>query len=184
MFFRGLVRGGGVALRIRSGYHKGKSVVSRCLAVYNKTMFKSLLVANRGEIACRVIRACKELGITPYTVYSDIDANSPHVALVGPSNAFHIGGNPAQQSYLKADRIVQVARENGIEAIHPGYGFLSENEDFARLCAEANITFVGPTPEVIHLMGDKLAARVTAKAAWRTGRPRHLPTSAQLRRST
>ena len=64
-------------------------------------MFKSLLVANRGEIACRVIRACKELGITPYTVYSDIDANSPHVALVGPSNAFHIGGNPAQQSYLK-----------------------------------------------------------------------------------
>ena len=82
-------------------------------------MFKSLLVANRGEIACRVIRACKELGITPYTVYSDIDANSPHVALVGPSNAFHIGGNPAQQSYLKADRIVQVARENGIEAIPP-----------------------------------------------------------------
>ena len=128
-------------------------------------MFKSLLVANRGEIACRVIRACKELGITPYTVYSDIDANSPHVALVGPANAFHIGGNPAQQSYLKADRIVQVARENGIEAIHPGYGFLSENENFARLCAEANITFVGPTPEVIHLMGDKLAARVTAKAA-------------------
>ena len=147
-------------------------------------MFKSLLVANRGEIACRVIRACKELGITPYTVYSDIDANSPHVALVGPANAFHIGGNPAQQSYLKADRIVQVARENNIEAIHPGYGFLSENEDFARLCAEANITFVGPTPEVIHLMGDKLSRPRNRQSRRRTGRPWHIPTGAQLQRST
>ncbi len=122
-----------------------------------------LLVANRGEIACRVIRAAKALGLGSVAVYSEADAAAPHVALA--DEAVLIGPAQAQKSYLDAARIIAVARESGATLIHPGYGFLAENAAFAEACAEAGIAFVGPTPAQIRLMGDKECARRTAAAA-------------------
>lgn len=119
--------------------------------------FRALLVANRGEIAVRIIRACRELSIPTVAVYSDADAHSPHVALA--DRAVAIGPGPAVESYLRADRILDAARAAGADAIHPGYGFLSENADFAGACAEAGLTFVGPPAGVIRLLGDKSRAK-------------------------
>ncbi|MBA2448533.1 MAG: acetyl-CoA carboxylase biotin carboxylase subunit, partial [Chloroflexi bacterium] len=119
--------------------------------------FRRVLVANRGEIAVRVLRACQELGIHAIAVYSEADRGALHTRLA--DEAHPIGSPPARESYLNQTRILEVARLTGAEAIHPGYGFLSENADFAAACAAAKVTFVGPPPAAMRLMGDKAAAR-------------------------
>lgn len=125
-------------------------------------MFNKILIANRGEIAIRVIRSCRELGILTVAVYSDFDRNARYVRLA--DEAVHIGPNAPAESYLNADRIVGAALETGAEAVHPGYGFLSEQADFARAVASAGMTLVGPPPEAMELMGEKVTARKTALA--------------------
>jgi propionyl-CoA carboxylase alpha chain len=126
-------------------------------------MFKKILVANRGEIACRVMRTAKAMGIATVAVYSDADARAPHVLMA--DEAVRLGPAPAAESYLKAELILLAARETGADCIHPGYGFLSERESFARACAEAGIAFVGPPPKAIAAMGDKIESKKLAKAA-------------------
>ncbi len=126
-------------------------------------MFSKILIANRGEIACRVIRTCKRLGIATVAVYSDADANAQHVMLA--DEAFHIGGSRPVDSYLKADTILAVAKACGAQAIHPGYGFLSENEGFADACESAGVVFIGPTADSIRKMGSKSAAKALMEAA-------------------
>ncbi|WP_342657771.1 acetyl/propionyl/methylcrotonyl-CoA carboxylase subunit alpha [Sphingomonas sp. NY01] len=126
-------------------------------------MFKKILIANRGEIACRVIRTARAMGIATVAVYSDADARSPHVMLADES--VRLGPAPAAESYLKAELILLAARETGADAIHPGYGFLSERESFARACAEAGIAFIGPPPNAIAAMGDKIESKKLAKDA-------------------
>ena len=126
-------------------------------------MFTKLLIANRGEIAIRIIRACRELGVRTVAVYSDADAQAPHVRAA--DEAVNIGPAPSAQSYLLGDRIIEVAKGTGAQAIHPGYGFLSEREWFSRAVREAGLVFVGPPPEAIAALGSKTAARQLAIAA-------------------
>ncbi|MCF5092592.1 acetyl-CoA carboxylase biotin carboxylase subunit [Stenotrophomonas sp. PA-6-5C] len=126
-------------------------------------MFSKVLIANRGEIACRVIATCRRLGIATVAVYSDADRNARHVRLA--DEAIHIGPAAARESYLRSDAILDAARRTGAQAIHPGYGFLSENADFADACVAAGITFIGPPASAIRAMGDKSAAKaLMAKA--------------------
>ncbi|MBI3541387.1 MAG: acetyl-CoA carboxylase biotin carboxylase subunit [Deltaproteobacteria bacterium] len=124
-------------------------------------MFKKILIANRGEIALRVIRACREIGIKTVAVYSDIDRLARHVTWA--DEAYLIGPAPAKESYLCMDKILEVAKKSGAEAIHPGYGFLSENADFADACRKAGLQFIGPRGESMRKLGDKLLARRTAE---------------------
>ncbi|ORU90852.1 MAG: methylcrotonoyl-CoA carboxylase [Cycloclasticus sp. symbiont of Poecilosclerida sp. M] len=126
-------------------------------------MFKKILIANRGEIACRVISTLKKMGITSVAVYSDADRDSRHVKLA--DEAYHIGGSPPDESYLKADTLIELAKRIGVDAIHPAYGFLSENSEFARACPAAGITFIGPSAESIEKMGAKDAAKALMEAA-------------------
>jgi len=126
-------------------------------------MFKKVLIANRGEIACRVIWACRELGIKTVAVHSEADRDALHVKFA--DDAVCIGPAPSAQSYLNIPQIISAAEITNVEAIHPGYGFLSENPHFAEVCRECNITFIGPSPEVIKMMGDKSEAKRTMKAA-------------------
>lgn len=126
-------------------------------------MFKKILISNRGEIACRIIRSCRKLGIQPVVVYSEADSDALHVQLA--DEAYLLGGSPPSESYLNIVKIIDVALISGSEAIHPGYGFLSENAAFAVACREAGIKFIGPSPEVVETMGDKLMARKLAKKA-------------------
>ncbi|MBX3017142.1 MAG: acetyl-CoA carboxylase biotin carboxylase subunit [Bdellovibrionaceae bacterium] len=126
-------------------------------------MFKKILIANRGEIAIRVTRACRELGIKSVAVFSDADRESLHVFLA--DEAYNIGPAPSRESYLNVSKIIDVAKKSGCDAIHPGYGFLSENAFFLRACRDAGITFIGPTPENIEAMGDKLSAKALMKKA-------------------
>jgi acetyl-CoA carboxylase biotin carboxylase subunit len=126
-------------------------------------MFSKILIANRGEIACRVIRTCKKMGIPTVAVYSEADSNALHVQMA--DEAYYLGAAPPAESYLNIVKIIEVAETSGAEAIHPGYGFLSENAGFAVACREAGIKFIGPAPEVVERMGDKLEARKLAEKA-------------------
>ncbi|MBS1796235.1 MAG: acetyl-CoA carboxylase biotin carboxylase subunit [Acidobacteria bacterium] len=123
-------------------------------------MFKKILIANRGEIACRVIRACREMKIKTVAVYSEADRNALHVRMA--DEAYLIGAPPSAESYLRWEKIIDVAKKSGAEAIHPGYGFLSENADFVRHVTAEGITFIGPPPEAMEAMGGKISARLIA----------------------
>lgn len=120
-------------------------------------MFRKLLIANRGEIACRIIRTARKMGINTVAVYSEADRNSLHVQQA--DQAFYLGPAPATESYLNIAALMKIAKDCGAEAIHPGYGFLSENQEFAQACAAANITFIGPSVEALNIMGSKLLAK-------------------------
>lgn len=124
-------------------------------------MIKKILIANRGEIAVRVIRACRELGIKNVAVYSDEDVQAMHVRLA--DEAYHIGSPSPRESYLNMEKIVETAKKAGADAVHPGYGFLSENADFVDLCEKAGMIFIGPTSETLRFSGDKMAVKTTAK---------------------
>src|SRR5207253_9024138 len=125
-------------------------------------MFQKVLVANRGEIAVRVIRALREMGIGSVAIFSDADRGSLHVRMA--DEAVHVGPSASAESYLRIDRILDAARSREAEAIHPGYGFLSENADFAAGCEDAGIVFIGPSAASIRAMGSKTAARAAAIA--------------------
>jgi len=133
------------------------------LLLQSACMFRKVLIANRGEIAVRLVRALREMEITSVAVFSDADRGSLHVRLA--DEAEHIGPSPSAESYLNIDRILAAARKHGAEAIHPGYGFLSENATFAAACEAAGITFIGPSAETIRRLGSKTAARILAKQA-------------------
>src|SRR5216684_8070932 len=135
-------------------------------------MFSKILIANRGEIACRVIRTARRMGIRTVAVYSDVDADALHVREA--DEAFRIGPAPSAESYLRIDRIVEACRRTGAEAVHPGYGFLSEKAEFATALAAAGIVFIGPSPEAIAAMGDKIAAKRLAREAGVATVPGHL----------
>ena len=126
-------------------------------------MFNKILIANRGEIACRVIRSAKALGIKTVAVFSDADRNALHTELA--DEAVHIGPSPSAESYLVIDKIIQACKDTGAEAIHPGYGFLSENAAFAQRLEQENIIFIGPNVEAITSMGDKITSKLLAKDA-------------------
>jgi len=126
-------------------------------------MFSKILIANRGEVALRIIRACKELGIKSVAVYSEADKDSLHVKFA--DEAICIGAASPQSSYLNIPSIISAAEITDVEAIHPGYGFLAENAHFAEVCDSCQIKFIGPTPEAMRLMGDKMAAKDTMKKA-------------------
>jgi acetyl-CoA carboxylase biotin carboxylase subunit len=125
-------------------------------------MFKKILIANRGEIAVRIIRACEELGIDTVAIYSDADRLSPHV--LKATEAYCVGPAPSSESYLNTDKILSIIKEKNVDAVHPGYGFLSENCDFAEAVKNMSVTWIGPSTEAITTMGDKMAARELAKS--------------------
>ncbi len=134
-------------------------------------MFKKILIANRGEIACRVIKTARRMGVKTVAVYSDADSRALHVAMA--DEAVFIGGAAAAESYLRGEKILEAARQTGAEALHPGYGFLSENADFARDCEREGIAFIGPNAEAIARMGDKIESKILAKKAGVSTIPGH-----------
>src|SRR5207237_5449386 len=157
---------------------RGKSTTtSRCDQPHEgraPLMFRKILIANRGEIACRIIRSARRMGIATVAVYSEADAEALHVREA--DEAVPIGPAPAAESYLRIDRIVEACRQTGAEAVHPGYGFLSERPAFAEALAQEGIVFIGPSPEAIAAMGDKIASKKLAIAAGVSTVPGHLDT--------
>jgi propionyl-CoA carboxylase alpha chain len=135
-------------------------------------MFEKILIANRGEIACRIIRTCRQLGIRPVAVYSEADADALHVRMA--DEAVPIGPPPATESYLRVDRIVEAARRTGANAVHPGYGFLSENPLLAEALEAEGIVFIGPSAHAIRAMGDKIESKRIAAEAGVSTVPGHL----------
>src|SRR5688572_23493300 len=135
-------------------------------------MFKKILIANRGEIACRIIKTARRMGIATVAVYSDADRNALHVEMA--DEAVHIGPPPAAQSYLLIDKIIAACRQTGAEAVHPGYGFLSEREAFPIALEKAGIVFIGPNPRAIAAMGDKIESKKAAAKAKVSTVPGHL----------
>src|SRR5436190_14609927 len=142
-------------------------------------MFKKILIANRGEIACRIIRTARRMGIATVAVYSEADAEALHVRQA--DEAVLIGPPPSAESYLRIERIVEACKKTGAEAVHPGYGFLSERPEFAAALAEAGIVFIGPSAEAIAAMGDKIAAKKLAQKAGVAAVPGHLATIADAK---
>lgn len=132
-------------------------------------MFKKILIANRGEIAVRVIRTAKEMGIATVAIYSELDRDALHVRYA--DEAYALGGQTAAESYLNTEKILEILERCGADALHPGYGFFSENTDFARAITQAGVTFIGPPPEAIEIMGDKISSRIAAAAAGVEGVP-------------
>src|SRR5262245_9725372 len=151
---------------------KKKASTKPRAAATSGRLFRKILVANRGEIACRVMRTCKRLGIATVAVYSDADAEALHVREA--DEAVRIGAAPSSQSYLKVDAILDACRKTGAEAVHPGYGFLSENAAFAQALAKAGITFIGPNIEAVAAMGDKIESKKLAQKAGVNTIPGHL----------
>src|SRR2546429_1809560 len=139
------------------------SPVLRYLRTNGRKMFTKILIANRGEIACRIIKTAKKMGIATVAVYSDADRDARHVELA--DEAVHIGPPPSRESYLRMDRIIEACKKTGAQAVHPGYGFLSENEAFARKVEEEGIAFIGPKHYSIAAMGDKIASKKLANEA-------------------
>src|SRR5579883_817012 len=125
-------------------------------------MFKKILIANRGEIAVRIMATCREMGIATVAVYSEVDRTARHVREA--DEAYEIGPAPAAQSYLRIEKIIEAAKKSGAEAIHPGYGFLSENAAFVEACEAAGIVFIGPPAAAMRLMGSKIAAKRLAES--------------------
>ena len=144
-------------------------------------MLQKILIANRGEIAIRVMRTCRELGIATVAVYSDLDRDAAHVRFA--DEAYALGGQTAAESYLNTDAIIDAINTSGADGVHPGYGFFSENADFARTITAAGVTWIGPPPEAIEVMGDKISSRLAAAARPRSracpARPCRSPTRAR-----
>jgi acetyl-CoA carboxylase biotin carboxylase subunit len=146
-----------------AGFRDAAFIPSEVVMDSQQTHIKKVLICNRGEIAVRIIRACRDLGIATVAVYSDADRTALHVRYA--DEAVRIGAAPARESYLKIDAIIDAARKTSADAVHPGYGFLSEREDFAQACADAGLIFIGPPPSAIASMGDKQVARETVRKA-------------------
>ena len=132
-------------------------------------MLQKILIANRGEIAVRVIRTCQEMGIGTVAVYSNLDRDAMHVRMA--DEAYALGGEAAADSYLNTPAILDAIEKSGADGVHPGYGFFSENTDFARAITDLGVTFIGPPPESIEVMGDKISSRIAAEKAGVAGVP-------------
>src|SRR5580698_8539829 len=144
-------------MRHRRGPRGHEGLPRQAQAEMGGLMFSKILIANRGEIACRVIKTARRMGIKTVAVYSDADRAARHVAMA--DEAVHIGASPAREGYLVVEKIIDAAKRTGAEAIHPGYGFLSENAGFAEACAKAGLVFIGPPPAAIRAMGSKSEAK-------------------------